>query len=136
MIGCDHLDDAALITAFSALAIESADFRHREHVRLGFAILVRERDLAAAVIAFRTCLQRFAATIGAAAKYHETLTWAYLIVIAERMHGHGYASSREFLAAHPDLLDHRAGAIAKYYDVAQITASPIARAIFVLPERR
>lgn len=133
MSGCDHLDDAALVAAFEALAVAPADFRHHEHVRLAFAMLAREPDLAAAAARFRAALQRFAAHIGAAAKYHETLTWAYLALIAEHMHGNAYASSLELIAAHPDLLDHRGGAIARYYDVAAITASPVARAVFVLP---
>jgi hypothetical protein len=52
------------------------------------------------------------------------------------MHGHAYASSDDFLDANPDVLDHKNGAVARYYDVAAVTASPIARAVFVLPERR
>jgi hypothetical protein len=135
-LGCDHLDDAALLAAFEALAIRAEDFRHREHVRLAFAVLVRSPDLAVAAQRFRGLLQRFAAAIGAPAKYHETLTWAYLAVIAERMHGQAYASSSELIASQPDLLDHRGGAIARHYDVAAITASPLARAVFVLPTRR
>ena len=136
MTGCDHLDDAALLDAFERLAIAPRDFRHREHVRLAFAILTADPDLAAAAMRFRALLQRFAGAIGAQAKYHETLTWAYLAVIAERMHGQAYANSLDLLAAHPDLLDHQHGAIARHYDVPAITASPLARAVFVLPGRR
>jgi len=135
MPGCDHLDDASLLAAFTALAIRPEDFRHREHVRLAFALLVREGDLAAAALAFRALLRRFADSIGAPGKYHETITWAYLAIIAERMLGGAYASSAELLAAHPDLLDHQAGALARHYDVAELTASPHARAAFVLPRR-
>src|SRR5437870_7409641 len=114
--GCDHLNDAALTAAFEALAVRPEDFRHREHVRLAFALLARERDLAAAAAAFRALLKRFADAVGAAGKYHETITWAYLAIIAERMQGRAYSSSRELLADHPDLLDHRGGALARHYD--------------------
>ncbi|HEY1558939.1 MAG TPA: hypothetical protein VGF94_29145 [Kofleriaceae bacterium] len=103
---------------------------HRRHLELGFDVLVREPDFAAAAATFRAELRRFAG-----AKYHETITWAYLALIAERMHGRGYASAAELLAEHPDLLDHRTGALARSYDVAEITASPLARAVFVLPRR-
>jgi hypothetical protein len=136
MTGCDHLDDSSLLAAFETLAIGPHDFRHREHVRVAFALLTSTGDLATAAVRFRWLLQWFAAAAGAASKYHETLTWAYLAVIAERMYGRAYTSSLELLAANPDLLDHRGGAIARYYDVAAITASPLARAVFVLPERR
>jgi hypothetical protein len=90
-------------------------------------------DFAEAGLRFKRALVQFAAAIGAAGKYHETLTWAYLTLIHERMHAGQYASSHELLAANPDLLDHRGGAIARYYDVAAITACPIARVVFVLP---
>ena len=104
-------------------------FGHREHVRLAFALLSRF-DFAEAAARYRDMLRR----VGGA-KDHETITWAYLAVIAERMHGRTYADSHALLADHPDLLDHRSGALAGYYDVAAITASPLARAVFVLPKR-
>jgi hypothetical protein len=132
--GCDELDDSALVARFEALAIAPADFRHREHVRLAFAML-RDADFAEAGLRFKRALLAFASAIGAAGKYHETLTWAYLAVVCERMHEAAYATSLDFVERNPDLLDHRAGAIARYYDVAAITACPIARRVFVLPRR-
>src|SRR5262245_29225145 len=102
MPDCNHLDDSALLVAFEALAIHPQDFGHREHVRVAFALLTKTGDLAAAAVRFRALLQCFTASIAAAAKYHETLTWAYLAVIAERMYGRAYASSFELLADNPD----------------------------------
>jgi hypothetical protein len=132
--GCDHLNDAALVTAFEALSIRAVDFRHREHLRLAFALLAVE-DFAIAGLRFRTMLRRFASSLGADTKYHETLTWTYLAIIAERMHGRTFQSSSEFLVENSDLLDHRS-TIERYYDVAAITASQIARTVFVLPRPR
>jgi len=131
-VGCDHLGDAELVERFEALQIAPRDFRHREHVRLAFAMLAG-RDLAEAGPRFKRALVGFARAIGAAAKYHETLTWAYLGLVQERAAAAPYASSLEFVAQHPDLLDHRGGALARYYDVDAITACPIARRVFVLP---
>lgn len=130
------MDDNELLEAFTNLTLPPADYHHREHVRVAFTLLRREGDFAAAAVTFRSLLQRFAAAAGVKGKYHETLTWAYLALIAERMHGHEYRTSAELLADHPDLLDHKGGAIARYYDVAAITQSPLARSVFVLPERR
>lgn len=133
--GCDHLEDAELVARFEALAVAPADFRHREHVRLAFAML-RDADFGEAAQRFRTALRRFATAAGVPGRYHETLTWAYLAVIARRMaEAPSPGGSLEFLARHPDLLDHRGGAIARHYDVAAIADSPLARAVFVLPER-
>jgi hypothetical protein len=133
--GCDHLDDGELVARFEALAIAPAAFRHREHVRLACAML-RGADFGDAAVRFRRALRRFTAAAGAPDKYHETLTWAYLAVVAQRMACDPTATtSHELVARHPDLVDHPGGAVARYYDVAAITASPLARAVFVLPER-
>lgn len=125
-------DDADLVTAFETLAIPPADFTHREHVRLAFAML-NGADFGEAAVRYRSALRRFATAAGAAGKYHETLTWAYLAVVHQRMHEHPCATSFELLARFPELLDHRT-ALASHYDVAAITASPVARRVFVLPK--
>jgi hypothetical protein len=132
--GCDRIDDEALVEAFEALEIAPMDFRHREHVRLAFAML-RGAEFCAAAARFKRALVAFAASVGAAGKYHETLTLAYVALVGERMQAEAYSSSLEFVERNPDLLDHRAGAISQYYDVAAITACPIARRVFVLPRR-
>jgi hypothetical protein len=122
------MTDIELLAGFEAGTL--GEFRHRDHVRVGFAILARDGDLAAAALVFRAGLRRLAGDSG---KYHETITWAYLVLIAERMHGKRYACSEQLLADHPDLLDHGGGALAQHYDVAAITESPLARMVFVLP---
>ena len=133
--GCDRLDDAELVAQFEALAIAPAEFRHRDHVRLAAAML-RGSDFGDAAVRFRRALRRFAEAAGVPDKFHETLTWAYLAVIARRMAEDPAAtSSHALVTRHPDLVDHRGGAVARHYDIAAITASPLARAVFVLPER-
>ena len=133
MVGCDDLDDATLLARFEQLEIAPGDFRHREHVRLAFAML-QGADFGEAALRFRTALKRFAAAVGAHTKYHETLTWAYLALVAQCMDERAYASSGELLEAQPDLLDHKTGLLARYYDVPALLASPVARRVFVLPE--
>lgn len=92
-------------------------------------------DFGDAAVRYRRALQRFASAAGAPGKYHETLTWAYLAIVHRRMHELPCASSFELLARAPDLLDHRTGALARHYDIAAVTASPLARRVFVLPDR-
>ena len=134
-VHADELDDGELLARFEALTLEPACFRHREHVRLAFAVLACEGELDRAALRFRRALRAFAASLGAAGRYHETITWAYLAIVNERMHLTPCATSSELLDRHPDLLDHRTGALSRYYDVASITASPLARTVFVLPNR-
>jgi len=128
------MTDDELFTQFADLSLPPAKFGHREHVRLAFVVLARHADFGDAAIGYRQMLRAFAMHNGAPTKYHETITWAYLAIVRSRMDGH--ADSESMIAANPDLLDHRNGALARYYDVAALMADPVARAVFVLPDPR
>ncbi len=128
------LDDDALLAAFESARMAPGDLRHAEHVRVAFLYLARHADFGEAAVRFRRALRRFAAAHGAADRYHETLTWAYLALINERAHGSSFASSAEFLRRHPELLDQQAGLLSRYYDVGAIARSARAKEVFVLPE--
>ena len=127
------MDDPALLAQVEALALAPEAFGHREHVRLAFAALRAEGDFAAGAARFRRALLRFATAAGAPGKFHETITWAYLALVHERMHRDPCATSLELLARHPDLGVYRGGALARHYDLEALIASPVARAVFVLP---
>ena len=129
----DTLDDEQLLAAFDSGELPKEAFHHREHVRAAFLYLSRHSDLAQAALHFRRALRRLAEAYGVPHLLHETLTWAYLVLIQERMHGHAFASSQEFLASCPERLDHRKGLLARYYNVGAINASESARHLFVLP---
>jgi hypothetical protein len=129
----DELNDSALYVAFVTAQLPKQSFHHREHVRVAFLCLARAGDLAAGAAEFRAALRRFAEAHGVPYLFHETLTWAYLIVIHERMTRASFATSADFLDANADLLDHRSGALARYYDVGAVTASQLARSCFLLP---
>jgi hypothetical protein len=129
----DRFSDDELYDGFESGRLPKEAFHHREHVRAAFLYLSRYPDLAESALHFRSALRRFAEGHGVAGLLHETLTWAYLVLIQERMHGHRFETSQQFLASSPDLLDHRGGLLARYYDVGSITASRSARHLFVLP---
>ncbi|HWE22438.1 MAG TPA: hypothetical protein VG496_00735 [Myxococcales bacterium] len=130
----NELDDEALVTAFERAELGSSEFRHREHVRAAYVYLARHGDFAEAAHRFRTALRRFAAAHGVANRYHETLTWAYLALINDRMHGAPLEGSVALLRRCPELLDGRA-LLGRYYDVDALLRSPRARDVFLLPER-
>jgi hypothetical protein len=126
-----------LVPAFEACTLAAERFRHREHLLVAWTYL-RETPLAAAAARFIAALRRFAEAHGAPAKYHETVTWAYLALVNERLHGDGSACGARaqfdaFLAANADLLDPER-ALGAYYDPATL-ASERARRVFVLPRR-
>ena len=131
--GCDALNDDAFQAAFHAGHVSKDVFGHREHVRLAFICLSRHADLAEAALQFRHAFRRFVVAQGVAHVYNETLTWAYLVLVNQRMHEKPAGDSFDFLRQNPDLCDHRRGLISQYYDLAQVTRSPLAKELFVLP---
>jgi len=127
------MNDRDFVTAFEACDISSSDFRHDDHVRLGW-IYLREHPLMEAIERFTASLQRFAAHHGAPGLYHETITWAYLLLINERMQRDGAPETWEsFRAANGDLFDRRPSILERYYSP-ETLRSNLARRIFVLPD--
>ena len=129
-----ELDDHAFLAAFESATLPEQCFRHRDHVRAAW-LLLREVPPAAALARFTEALKRFAASLGKAQLYHETITWAYMLLINERMRRDGQTQCwRDFAAANPDLLTWRPSILESYYRE-ETLRSDLARAVFVLPDR-
>ncbi len=60
------------------------EFHHADHVRVAFAY-VSEFPLLEAMAKFSAALERFALSKGKPHLYHQTITWAYLLLIHERI---------------------------------------------------
>ena len=129
------IDDATLLREFEDGTLPSSAFHHREHVRVAWLYLKTEPPLAA-LARFATGLQRFAAAHGHAGLYHETITWAYLLLIRERMEreGTGAGTWEEFAESNPDLLSWKPSILDRYYQP-ETLGSELARRVFVLPDR-
>ena len=130
------MDDRAFVEAFESCTLGPQEFRHRDHVRLAW-IYLRAETPARALARFADGLKRFAAALGKAGLYHETITWAYLLLIRERMERQGEganASFEAFAAANPDLMTWKPSVLAAYYRDDTL-ASPLARRTFVMPDR-
>jgi hypothetical protein len=123
-----------LIQQFEDGATPADSFHHVDHVRLAFEYLSRYPALEA-LEKFSAALKRFAAVQGRATRYHETITWAYLLLIRERMARVGHTQTWEEFAAHnPDLLIWKGGVLASLYRQETLD-SDLARHTFVLPDR-
>lgn len=121
------------VEAFEACAISADNFHHADHVRLAW-IYLRSHPLTEAIERFSAALQRFAAYRGVPGKYHQTITWAYLLLIHERMERDGARRDWEsFRAANADLFDRHPSILARYYSPDTLK-SDLARRIFVLPD--
>jgi hypothetical protein len=121
--------DRELVEAFEACTLPADLFPHRAHVRLAFLYL-REHGLLETLSRYSDGIRRYATSLGAATKYHHTITWAYLFLIHERMQRAGHASFEEFAAANEDLF----GPILDRYYSRETLASELARTTFVLPD--
>jgi hypothetical protein len=123
-----------LIRQFEDGATDAASFHHAEHVRLAFEYLGRYSALAA-LERFSDALKRFAAAQGKAQRYHETITWAYLLLIRERIARAGRSQTwEEFAERNPDLLIWKGGVLATLYRQGTLD-SELARQTFILPDR-
>jgi hypothetical protein len=121
------------ITAFESGTLDPAQFDHRLHLSLAWRYLQRD-GFPAGALHFRRHLQAYVAKVGAEGKYHETITWAYLVLLNEEriLRSPPDESFDTMIQRRPDLLDHRNGAIARCYSKSQLD-SPDARRVFVLP---
>jgi hypothetical protein len=128
------VSDDELIETFEACRLEPAAFHHRDHVRLTHAYLQRfpTLDVLGRLSAGLAALARSA---GKPDRYHETITWANVFLIRERM----IRSARgqnwpEFAENNADLLNWKDHVLRRYYRSATLD-SPIARRTFVMPDR-
>jgi hypothetical protein len=131
------VNDQEIIEVFEKSQTPGGSFHHADHIRVAFAYLSRYPALEA-LQKFSSALQRFAVAQGKPGLYHETITWAYLFLIRERMLRAGHPQSwEEFAAANPDLLtwDRGTGGILARYYQPETLNSPAARAAFILPDK-
>jgi hypothetical protein len=111
------------------------EFHHADHARVAFAYVVQFPFLEA-VEKFSAALKRFALSRGKPNLYHETITWAYLFLIRERIARAGSDLTwEEFAARNPELLIWKGGLLTTLYRQETLD-SDLARRIFVLPDQR
>src|SRR6266550_7367085 len=87
-----HLSDEEFMAAFHSCRLKNSEFRHADHLRLAWLHLHRA-PFEAALGSVRTGIQRFAAHHRVTHLYHETVTTAWLRLLAT----HHENSFEEFL---------------------------------------
>lgn len=128
------MNDREFRAAFEDGTLPADLFHHADHLRLAW-IYVRDYPLIEAIERFAAALKSFAARKGAAGRYHETITWAYLLLVHERMQRDGGADYERFRASNPDLYQWKPSLLDDYYRP-ETLSSELARRVFVLPDRR
>jgi hypothetical protein len=128
-------DDLRFVAEFEGLTLPVERFHHSDHVRLAFVYFCKYHPLVA-IDRFATKLQRFAAFAGKPNLYHETITWAFLFIIRERMARSARRQLRwsDFAKDNPDLITKSKGLLGKFYRDETLN-SPLARTTFLFPDR-
>jgi hypothetical protein len=128
-----QLSDDEFLAAFESGTL--ADFHHADHIRVAW-IYLRRLPVPRASERMAESLRQFAARKGVHQKYHETITRAWMLLVAQALQqdcqaGHAPKGFDAFAAAHPELLDTQA--LNSFYSP-ELLATPTARAGFVLPD--
>ena len=128
------MTDQELMDQFDRGTLPNECFHHREHVRVAFLYLSRHPALEAIQL-FSRALQRFAAAHGKPQLYHETITWAFMFLIRERMaRSETQPTWDEFSRSNADLLAWENRPLSRYYRE-ETLASELARAVFIFPDK-
>ena len=121
------MTDQEFIHAFTAGRLAPEGFDHRAHLRAAF-LLLRSRPFLEACIAMREGLQALAGKLGKPDLYHETVTVAFMALVAERGPEGDWSG---FIARHPELCQR--GLLDGWYSKA-LLASSAARKTFAMPD--
>jgi hypothetical protein len=104
------MSDEEFLAALESCSLSERDFGHAAHVRAAY-LYSRSRDFAAALEKMRRAIRTYAASLGKADRYHETITVAYLALIRQRLFERGDGGGWEgFCAGEPGTARSRSAA--------------------------
>jgi len=119
------------IECFEAADIDPDRFDHEAHVYVAW-LYVCEYELTEAIAKFDSGLKRLVIKLGVNGKYHATLTWFFLLLIADRAEeGEPWQVFRQRNA---DLVTGSKEILSRYYSD-EYLLSERARERFVLPDK-
>ncbi len=116
---------------FYAGRVSTPGFAHRDHVRMAFLALSRD-PFTTAFARYSEGIRQLAVQAGRVEKFNQTITGAFLSLIAERLAVHPHVDFEAFIDANPDLLD--TGLLDRYYTPERL-AEARAKTIYLLPDR-
>lgn len=118
---------------FEAGTLDPEAFDHEAHVYIAWRLL-REEALAGATHRFTAALRRLTRKLGIEAKYHETISWFYMALIAERLAQQKDLDWVSFIEANPDLAADAMKLLERYYSTERLWSN-LAKQQFLLPDR-
>lgn len=119
---------------FENATLDVGIFDHSNHVKMAW-IYLKKFELSVAMTNFSRALKNFATANGATGLYHETITFAYLILINERLkQTNNQQNWEEFKENNSDLFDWKNNILKKYYRNETIKSAS-AKKYFVFPDK-
>ena len=110
--------------------LDAGDFGHLDHVGVAYEALARHDFFDAAGV-MASGIRNLAERAGVPDKFHATITWAFLSLIAERMRTTEHDGAADFIDRNPDIGS--GGALAPWYSQQRLK-SDLARSIVLLPD--
>jgi hypothetical protein len=135
MTSCDARGaDDILIAQFEDTSLPLESFHHCVHVRIVFLYLSK-LPLLEVLARFPAQLRRYAEAHGKHGLYNETISWAYILLVNERVRRTNRKLSwDDFRSQNPDLLTWKDSVLQKYYR-AETLSSDLAKATFLFPDK-
>jgi hypothetical protein len=127
------MDERELFDRFVDTSLPAEQFHHPQHVHVAW-LFVRKYGMPSALAEFTAAIRRFADAKGATGLYHETITWAFLLLIADRQARTPAETWEEFEQANQDLLTWKPSILDRYYSK-ELLASDLARKSFLMPDK-
>jgi hypothetical protein len=121
------------VDEFETGTLDPEAFDHEAHVYIAWKLL-QEDTLSAACHRFTVALRRLTLSLGIEGKYHETISWFYMALIAERRARQTQTDWSSFAAANPDLISNARELLERHYSAERLWSS-LAKQQFLLPDR-
>ncbi len=121
------------IESLESATLDAEAFNHEAHIYVGWLYL-EHYPLTEAIEKFTSALRRLTLKLGVPGKYHETISWFYLLLIEERRSASTQHDWFAFRRENNDLFCRDENIIERYYSKVLIS-SDRARRSFVLPDR-
>jgi hypothetical protein len=126
------MTERELFDRFVDTSLPADQFHHQQHVHVAW-MFVRAHGMPAALAEFSAAIKRFAEAKGATGLYHETITWAFLLLIADRQARTPADTWLDFESANRDLLTWKPSILDRYYS-RELLASDLAKRTFLMPD--
>ncbi|MDH3440836.1 MAG: hypothetical protein OEM63_08800 [Gammaproteobacteria bacterium] len=121
------------LAEFEAHAFDVESFDHEAHLYVAWLYL-QQYDLLESLDRFRSTLIRLTRKLGIPGKYHETITWFYMIAVAEGAIGPARDNWELFKGRNPAIFRRSPGLIRDYYSEGRLMSDE-ARTTFLLPDQ-